>query len=138
MSPEEYWFPGHLRELDPAGCLELLAGRSVGRVAYCDDLGPVVLPVNYRLDQGTILIQVAPHSILARHLRDASASFQVDEFDEYTQSGWSVLLRGDATYVDRVDLPTDEERPHAWAEGQRTLYVRLTPHDITGRRLLPG
>jgi nitroimidazol reductase NimA-like FMN-containing flavoprotein (pyridoxamine 5'-phosphate oxidase superfamily) len=138
MSKDERWFPGHLRELDPADCLELLAERQIGRVAYCDDLGPVVVPVNYVLDQGTILIQVSPHSTLAARLRDSRAAFQIDEFDDYTQTGWSVLVRGDAAYVDAADLPGADDRPHTWAEGQRNLHVRITPHDISGRRLLPA
>jgi len=138
MNPEERWFPSHLREIDRAECLELLANQRVGRVAYCDDLGPVVLPVNYALDQETVLIQISPHSTLARNLRSARASFQIDEFDYYNQSGWSVLVRGDATYVDDADLPADDDRPHAWAEGERTLHVRITPHDISGRRLMPA
>lgn len=138
MSLNERWFPSHLREIDQAECLDLLGAHQVGRVADRDDLGPVVLPVNYALDQDTILIQVSPHSILARHLRSAPASFEVDEFDEYTQTGWSVLVRGQATYVEDSDLPADEDQPHAWAEGQRTLHVRITPYDISGRRLLPA
>jgi len=138
MNPEERWFPSHLREIDRAECLELLANQRVGRVAYCDDLGPVVLPVNYALDQETVLIQISPHSTLARNLRSARASFQIDEFDYYNQSGWSVLVRGDAAYVDDADLPADDDRPHAWAEGERTLHVRITPHDISGRRLMPA
>jgi nitroimidazol reductase NimA-like FMN-containing flavoprotein (pyridoxamine 5'-phosphate oxidase superfamily) len=138
MNPEERWFPSHLREIDRAECLELLANQRVGRVAYCDDLGPVVLPVNYALDQETVLIQISPHSTLARNLRSARASFQIDEFDYYNQSGWSVLVRGDATYVDEADLPADDDRPHTWAEGERTLHVRITPHDISGRRLMPA
>jgi len=139
MSPDERWFPSHLRELTRTECFELLASHHVGRVAYCDDLGPVVLPVNYVLDQETVLIQVSPHSTLARNLRSAPASFQLDDFDDYNQTGWSVLVRGDATYVDSADLPADDaDRPHAWAEGQRTLHVRIAPHDISGRRLLPA
>ena len=139
MSPDERWFPSHLREISETECLDLLANHRVGRVAYCDDLGPVVLPVNYVLDQGTVLIQISPHSTLARHLRLAPASFQIDDFDDYNQSGWSVLVRGNASHVDSADLPTnDSDRPHAWAEGQRTFHVRITPHDISGRRLLPA
>jgi nitroimidazol reductase NimA-like FMN-containing flavoprotein (pyridoxamine 5'-phosphate oxidase superfamily) len=134
-SPDERWFPSHLREIDKAECLELLAAHTVGRVAYCDDLGPVVLPVNYALDHDTVLIQISPHSTLATHLRSARASFQIDDFDDYNQSGWSVLVRGNAAYVETADLP-DDDRPVAWAEGQRTLHVRITPHDISGRRLL--
>jgi nitroimidazol reductase NimA-like FMN-containing flavoprotein (pyridoxamine 5'-phosphate oxidase superfamily) len=134
-SPDERWFPSHLREIDKAECLELLAAHTVGRVAYCDDLGPVVLPVNYALDHDTVLIQISPHSTLATHLRSARASFEIDDFDDYNQSGWSVLVRGNAAYVETADLP-DDDRPVAWAEGQRTLHVRITPHDISGRRLL--
>jgi nitroimidazol reductase NimA-like FMN-containing flavoprotein (pyridoxamine 5'-phosphate oxidase superfamily) len=135
MSPEEHWFPSHLRELSEAECRELLASHEVGRVAYCDDLGPVVLPVNYVVDKGTVLLQVSPHSTLARNLRSGRASFEIDEFDDYNESGWSVLVRGDAEYVDPAELPNDP-RPTAWAEGQRTFHVRITPHDISGRRLL--
>ena len=136
MSPDEHWFPSHLREIGPDECLELLAAHEVGRVAYSDEQGPVVLPVNYALDRDTILIQVSPHSALARHLNASPASFQVDDYDDYNQSGWSVLVRGQASYVETADLPDDQARPHTWAEGQRTLHIRITPHDISGRRLL--
>jgi nitroimidazol reductase NimA-like FMN-containing flavoprotein (pyridoxamine 5'-phosphate oxidase superfamily) len=138
MSPGERWFPGHLREMTRAECLELLVSHQVGRVAYCDDLGPVVLPVTYAVDQETVLIQVSPRSTLARNLRSARASFEVDDFEDYNQSGWSVLVRGDATHIEPGDLPDADSRPVAWAEGQRTFHIRITPHDITGRRLLPG
>jgi nitroimidazol reductase NimA-like FMN-containing flavoprotein (pyridoxamine 5'-phosphate oxidase superfamily) len=138
VSLNERWFPSHLREIDHAECLVLLAGHQVGRVAYCDDRGPVVLPVNYALDHDTILIQTAPHSVLAQHLQGAPASFQIDDFDDFNQSGWSVLVRGEASYVEPGDLPDDSDRPHAWAEGQRNLHIRITPLQISGRRLLPA
>jgi uncharacterized protein len=138
MSAQEHGFPSHLRELSRAECLELLARHQVGRVAYCDSLGPVVLPVSYAVDQETILVQVSPHSTLARHLRSGRASFEVDDHDEYNESGWSVLVRGDATHVESADLPDSDNGPVAWAEGQRTFHVRITPPDITGRRLLSG
>lgn len=138
MSPDERWFPSHLKEIDKAECLELLTSHKVGRVAYCDDLGPVVLPVNYVTDHDTVLIQISPHSTLAAHLRSAPASFEIDDFDDYNQSGWSVLVRGNAAYVDNADLPDTDDRPVAWAEGPRTFHVRITPHDISGRRLLPA
>jgi uncharacterized protein len=85
-----------------------------------------------------VLIQVSPHSTLAHNLRSARASFEVDDFDEYNQVGWSVLVRGDAGHVEPDELPDEDARPVAWAEGLRTLYVRITPHDISGRRLLPS
>ncbi|MDQ3157544.1 MAG: pyridoxamine 5'-phosphate oxidase family protein [Actinomycetota bacterium] len=114
MSPNEYWFPSLLREMSRTECLELLASHRVGRVAYCDDLGPVVLPVNYVMDKESVLIQVSPHSTLARNLRSGRASFEVDDFVVYNQSGWSVLVRGDAAHVESADLPDADSRPVAW------------------------
>jgi len=138
MSQEDRWFPGHLKEIDQAECLELLGRSHVGRVAYCDDDGPVVLPVNHVMDGDAVLFRTSPHSSLAQHLRAGPAAFQVDEFDEYTQSGWSVLVRGTAEFVSYDELPDPDARPTPWAEGQRTFHVRITPQAITGRRLLPA
>lgn len=65
-------------------------------------------------------------------------AFEVDEVDEYTQSGWSVLFTGTAEVVDDVDdLPTDA-RPLPWPEQTRWLFVRVPARSITGRRLYPS
>ena len=127
MNSDEWWFPSHLRDMGGAECLELLASHQVGRVAYCDDLGPVVLPVNYVIDHDTVLIQLSPHSTLARNLRSTPASFEIDEFDDYNQSGWSVLVRGAATYVDPADLRDATTGP---SPGQRASArsTSASPH----------
>jgi nitroimidazol reductase NimA-like FMN-containing flavoprotein (pyridoxamine 5'-phosphate oxidase superfamily) len=138
-SPTESWFPGHLRELDRAECLELLATKTVGRVAYCTPVVPEILPLNYTLTpEGTLLIRTSPHTTLGRHLPHTTAAFQVDDIDDYTETGWSVLLRGTTTPLTTDELPPTPHRPRPWAEGTRPLHLRLTPHTITGRRLLPA
>ncbi|CUR58650.1 putative Helix-turn-helix domain-containing protein [metagenome] len=134
MNLDERWFQGHLMEMSREECLEALASRPVGRVAYCDVRGPVVIPVNFILDGDDVLFRIASWTSLARGLRGAAA-FQVDDIEEYTQSGWSVLLRGEVSYIDH-DGASAEKRPTPWAEGRRELLVRLTPWSITGRRLL--
>jgi hypothetical protein len=136
MTSKELWFPSHIKEIPRDECLELLASRPVGRIAYCDEGGPVALPVNYVLHGESVMFRISPHSLMARHLRNGPASFQVDEFDEYTQTGWSVLLRGHAEFIEYDELPDPDSRPTPWAEGHRTFHVRLTPTRITGRRLL--
>ena len=135
----EGWFRGTLVELSRQECLELLADKVVGRVAFGDDDGPVVLPVNYVLDKETVLFRTTASSPLAVHVRDGKVAFQVDEVDEVTESGWSVLLRGVATFEQPTDTgPTHHPRPNTWVEGSRNLVVRITPHVLTGRRLLAG
>jgi nitroimidazol reductase NimA-like FMN-containing flavoprotein (pyridoxamine 5'-phosphate oxidase superfamily) len=136
MNADDRWFQGHLRELDVAECWELLETREVGRIAYVDERGPVAVPVTFALDGESVVIRVSPYSGLARHLPDALAAFEVDEFSYFTRSGWSVVLRGSVKTVENDDLPAPEARPTPWPEGQRTLYLRLTPDLVTGRRLL--
>ena len=125
MHAHEEWYPGHLRELSEQECRELLGDQRVGRVAWSDADGPVVLTVNYR-------------SELARHFSPGRAAFQIDYADEFLQSGWSVLVRGRAELLEWDELPPDEDRPTPWAEGTRNVYVRITPDRITGRRVLPA
>jgi uncharacterized protein len=133
------WFRGSLVELSRQECFELLAERVVGRVAYGDHDGPVVLPVNYVLDKETVLFRTSPSSPMAAHVRNGNVAFQVDEVNEDTASGWSVLLRGTATFENPTStVATDPPRPGPWAEGSRNLVVRISPHLVTGRRLLAG
>jgi hypothetical protein len=136
MNTADRWFQGHLQELDEAECWELVRSREVGRVAYDDERGPLAVPVTFVVGEGAVLFRVAPYSQLARHLPDSLAALEVDEIDYFTRSGWSVVLRGRVETVETDDLPAPEARPTPWAEGQRTLHLRLTPDAITGRRLL--
>ena len=114
-----------------------LAEKVVGRVAYVNDDGPVVLPVNYAVDQETVLFRTSAASPLAVHTRDGTVAFQVDEVDEVTESGWGVLLRGTATFEHpKATGPANHPRPSPWVQGSRNLVVRISPQLVTGRRLL--
>lgn len=111
----------------------------VGRVAFVDEDGPVVLPVNYVLDGNTVLFCTSSANTLGAHLDSATVAFEVGEFDASTQSGWSVLVRGVASFVSADELERDEGlRPFTWADGVRTLVVRISPVSVSGRRRLPG
>src|SRR3954470_15372233 len=96
-----------IEDLGEDECLRLLAAKSVGRVGFVGNTGPVILPVNFVLDAGTVLFRTAAYNTAASALRDAQAAFEVDEIDDHAHAGWSVLVQGTASYVD--DL---EELPH--------------------------
>src|ERR1700712_1247885 len=116
----ETWTRGLMRDLAQDECLRLLDTRSVGRLAFVDDEGPAVVPVNYVAQDGAVLLRISPHSSIGRHVRDQVVAFEADDIDEPTRSGWSVLLRGPARFVDAEDLPlTAETRPQPWPEGVR-------------------
>ena len=139
MRTADHWFPGRLTEMPAGECRDLMGSTSVGRVAFVDEDGPVVLPVNYVLDGDSVLFRTSPANTIARHLDSATVAFEVDEFDDYTQSGWSVVVRGTASFVPAEELDRDERSlPFPWADGVRTLVIRVTPSAVSGRRLLPG
>ncbi|MDR7311284.1 nitroimidazol reductase NimA-like FMN-containing flavoprotein (pyridoxamine 5'-phosphate oxidase superfamily) [Nocardioides luteus] len=131
------WFPGHLTPIDRDECLELLERNEVGRVAFSDSEGPLIMPVNHVMVGERIVFRTAPHTAIADHVGAGPMSYQVDEFDSFSSAGWSVLARGSAEFVDGVWLTAHDLRPEPWADGQRTLFVSITPTEITGRRVVP-
>ena len=68
-----------LEELDEAECLRLIASGGVGRIGYSGRYGPTVMPVNYRIYEGTIVFRTAQDSATDEDLRTgiANAEFKV-------------------------------------------------------------
>jgi hypothetical protein len=139
MRTYDDWYPGHLKDLDEEECRDLVSQHLIGRVAWCHPTdGPTVLPVNYRFDGRHIVFRTSPHTDLARHFSQGRAAFQIDEFDEYTQSGWSVMARGQADLVPSDEVPEPDQRPSPWVAGSRDVYIRIAVERLTGRRVLPA
>lgn len=137
MSTFEDLQQSSLTELTRQECLRHLRSTRVGRIVFVDQDGPAALPVNYRMDGETILFRVSPTSDLCLRLDRARVAFEVDRLDEFHLTGWSVLLRGTASYAEADDLPEHRaDRPLPWARGPRHTYVRVTPDRITGRELI--
>ena len=134
--------PGRFERLSREECRELLELKKVGRGAYCERKGPVVLPVNFTVRSQSIVFRTKAGSRLARYMNDLPASFEVDEIDDFLQSGWSVLVTGVAQWVtdteDLSDLWWDQHQPQPWAEGERNAFVRIVPTSVTGRRVHPS
>jgi len=128
-----------LVELEAGECFELLGEGGVGRVAFSDAGGPAVVPVNYVTDGESVVFRTALGGWLDQALTtsivgaDVRIAFEVDSFDEETRTGWSVLARGGAHHLG----PEEAEglRVDAWAGGERRAYIRLTPSEISGRRI---
>ena len=99
------------------------------------DGSPIVVPVNHLVDGDDIIFRTSPHTELGRSMARGQVAFQVDDFDDFTQAGWSVLVKGTVEYDDS-DPPPVRERPQPWAEGVRGLVVRIRPSQVTGRRLI--
>jgi len=140
-APEPREAVGQWRELTKAECFELLAGEHVGRLAVVDDRGPVVFPVNYVLDRYTIVMRTGEGTKLDAAGRGSRACFEIDGSDAVTDSGWSVVVRGEVTEVtDPAELARLNGLPlRPLAPGTGHRYVRLLPATLTGRRIeAPG
>lgn len=120
-----------LTDLDEAECWSLLETAAVGRLAWVDADGPVVLPVNIAVSQGAVVIRTAAYSSITREVDDSRVALEVDDLGP-ERTGWSVLLRG----VARVLLePAPVDAPTAWPTGSKSATVRIRPTRVTGRRL---
>ncbi len=132
------WTSGRLIELPPDECRRLLTAHAVGRVAWNGPWSPTVVPVNFVVVADEIWFRTTAHSSLARELDDLAVTFQVDDVDDFTRSGWSVLVRGTAHVVyDAARLPRSWPGLETWPIGAHPLHVVVEPREVTGRRLLP-
>lgn len=127
-----HWYKGHISDMSRRECLELLASRQVGRVIFNDDDGPLALPVNYVLQDEGVVIATSPTTSLARCVPGRAVSFEVDDVDEFNETGWSVLVRGLAPAMD-VHLLDADDRPITWVEGDRNLLIRIPCSQVSGR-----
>jgi nitroimidazol reductase NimA-like FMN-containing flavoprotein (pyridoxamine 5'-phosphate oxidase superfamily) len=132
-----------LETLDEGECLRLIAPGGIGRLVFAGRYDLTVLPVNYRLHDGSILFRTAQDSPTEEDLRTGIAhaeyrvAFEIDSFDMQAHEGWSVLIQGPAHHLD-----SEAERAEAlaagvepWPGGQREHFIRITPVRITGRRI---
>jgi nitroimidazol reductase NimA-like FMN-containing flavoprotein (pyridoxamine 5'-phosphate oxidase superfamily) len=138
---------GVAQELDAAECLRLVAGQQIGRIAYNGRTGPMVIPVNYRLFEGSIVFRTAQGSAmdvdLTTGIEDAEylIAFEIDELYPDRHEGWSVLIHGSAHHVTAEDERLSVARAGVtpWVSGVRDLYMRIRPTHIAGRRVTrPG
>jgi nitroimidazol reductase NimA-like FMN-containing flavoprotein (pyridoxamine 5'-phosphate oxidase superfamily) len=131
-----------MRVLPAAECYRLLGTHEIGRVGLNAERWPLVFPVNYAMDGTTVVIRTHAGTIL-RAAEHANVTFEVDDIDRRARSGWSVLVHGSAEEVGEGHREELVARTHAtgvepWAPGEKGHWLRIIPHEISGRRIVPG
>ncbi|MFF7334509.1 pyridoxamine 5'-phosphate oxidase family protein [Streptomyces sp. NPDC008150] len=124
-------------ELSRTECGDLLSSHGVGRLAITTEHGPVIVPVNYSVIDGTIVFRTARDATPAL-AAGAPVAFEVDRIDDAFAEGWSVLARGHGRRVsDPVEANLLAARAYSlpWAGGGRDTWVRIEPYEVTGRRI---
>lgn len=130
--------PGVLSRLGTQECLALLGTRTVGRLAYIARAGvPDIVPVNYTVVGADVIVRSGAGPKLQAAERREVVAFEVDDLDDATRTGWSVVAVGRAERLTAAQisaLPV-ESLPTTWAEGPRWSVLRLRRPRLDGRRL---
>ena len=134
-SAQESSGPQPVVELTEEECWDFLRSQDVGRLAVSVAGVPDIFPVNFLVDQHTVLFRTAHGTKLLELGVNQYVAFEADRWN--VAEGTSVVIRGhasvlgDAAELNRVaslDLRT-------WIPGPRSVFVRIQPATITGRRL---
>jgi hypothetical protein len=128
-------------ELTRDACLTMLASHQFGRLAVIGANNvPVIRPVNYRFEHSSqsVVFRTARGSKFHALVCASQAAFEIDEIDEATRTGWSVIVSG---MVDEVTRPTDVDRLkrlglEPWASGPKPHWMRVRAWTVSGRRIV--
>ena len=116
-------------------CWNQLMVSGLGRLATAAKGMVEIFPVNYLVHDRAILFRSAPGSKLADLTAAPSVAFEVDGFDGRWH--WSVVVHGRAARLDSdVDIAESGiKNLVTWSPTPKFNYVRITPTDVTGRRI---
>jgi uncharacterized protein len=125
-------------ELSVGECLQLLGAHNFGRLAVIVDGQPIVFPINYALEGDAVVFRTAPGTKLSGAALGRVA-FEIDEVDEATQTGWSVIVQGVGNEItSTIDERSERLRAlevQPWVPGERAHWVGILAQSVTGRRL---
>lgn len=120
--------------MTPPECWAALRTTDVGRLSFSLDDQPEIFPINYVLDQGTVVFRTSVQSKIATALDGRPVAFEADGHTD--GQAWSVVIKGEAREVTGLyDSIAVAELPlHPQQTGPKDRLARITPDEITGRR----
>lgn len=130
-----------IRPLSRETCLELLGAGAIGRIGFVGRDGVEIIPVGYQLGAGPRLF-VSTHlwGILGQLAEGgARCAFEVDHHAATAREGWSVLMHGVLSRLDRAGAAAYADLPRlleSWPGYQDARPVQFVPESFSGRSLL--
>jgi len=116
----------------------LLKSSALGRLGVSAGGELDIFPVNYIVDDKTILFRTAEGTKLVELTARANVVFEIDGYTEH--DAWSVVVKGTAARLDRqLDIDrADSLTLSPWIPTFKYAYVRVTPTTMSGRRFRRG
>jgi nitroimidazol reductase NimA-like FMN-containing flavoprotein (pyridoxamine 5'-phosphate oxidase superfamily) len=125
-----------LEVLSPDECWDLIERTAVGRVAFVEDGGPMVLPVVHTVVGRRIGFRSTSGGKLGAARMGGQVAFEVDGWDVEARTGWSVVARGTAESAPDDAASLDRASSEPWiAPVAWGTWVEIRVDEITGRRI---
>lgn len=113
----------------------LLERGELGRIAYLLVDEVHLVPVNYVVDDGCLLVRTSPGNRLLAAALEAGVAFEIDGRDGNV--AWSVVARGRLRRLEEDEQHRMDDHPERpWVAVSRPEVVELRPEVVTGRRFL--
>ena len=130
---------GRIVDLPADECMVLLSTTTIGRVAFVNEDGQQLVPVNFAEIDGVIYFRTMPEGFLAQLAHGhEDVAFGVDYHDDTYRHGWNVTVKGSAALVEdraTINMVLSHGRLRPWAGGVRPLVISISLDSIAGRRV---
>lgn len=125
-----------LRNIEESTCRRLLANERIGRLGLSVGSLPVIFPVNYALDADRAVFCSEPGEKVTAAEHGDVACLQIDQFDRFEHSGWSVLATGVLSIAPAERVERYERLPVVpWALHGDVRYLELGIELVSGRAI---
>jgi nitroimidazol reductase NimA-like FMN-containing flavoprotein (pyridoxamine 5'-phosphate oxidase superfamily) len=117
-------------------CLRLLALRSggIGRVGLAANGQAVIVPVNYQIVDGDVVIQIGQGDMLSAASNQTIVAFEVDDVSGMAGVAWSVLVQGLAVVLTKEQVARLHPSGSPLVPEPGTSFVRIRTGVLSGRR----
>jgi nitroimidazol reductase NimA-like FMN-containing flavoprotein (pyridoxamine 5'-phosphate oxidase superfamily) len=125
-----------MRALSTDDAWSRLRSKSVGRLSIAPGGLPDVVPLNFLMMDGQILLRTRGGYVVAALAVNKHVAFEVDELAG--TDIWSVVVRGTAKVIaDPAEIDRAQRAPMwTWPDRETDTFIRITPAQVTGRRFV--
>jgi nitroimidazol reductase NimA-like FMN-containing flavoprotein (pyridoxamine 5'-phosphate oxidase superfamily) len=122
--------------LDVEECWRLLGQTGVGRLAVIVDGHPDVFPINFAVNNQTLVFRTGSGTKQRAIEADDSVAFEADSVSAEFGAAWSVVVKGKAEKAVGAGPALDEIRRalFPWQGVGKEHLISVTPQSVTGRR----
>ncbi len=118
-------------------CLALLGSNDFGRIGLSINALPAILPVNYKVVDGVVVILSASGAKLSAAVNHSVVAFEVDKFSPSGEYGWSVLAIGVAFRLEDEPqlLAKLNGSMEVWIDTNTATLIGIRPDIVSGRKI---